>query len=137
MADVWLTLCACALVHTPMGLQVLYGPGAITDSSLSMLFISSHPPPSCSALQSNIPHTPLELRERPAVRQGTSSGMSLLSQGEKMEGGREQEVRPEGPTFVRLTPVMTVGIVAVSILSFDHYTELRFLPLVQSERIGM
>lgn len=91
------------LVRPAVGIQVLRAPGAITDLSLLMLFISSRLFASgCSALRSNIPHTPLELRERPAARQGTSSGMSLLSQGERTEGGREQEVRPEGPTVVRV-----------------------------------
>lgn len=82
-------------------------------------------PPGCSALRSNIPHTPLELRERPAARQGRSSGMSLLSQRERMEGGREREVRPEGPSFVRLTLVRTAGVVrGVHHHIFDHYTRL-------------
>lgn len=101
-------------------------------------------PPGCSAPRSNIPHTPLELRERPVARQGTSSGMSLLSQGERMEGGREQEVRPEGLSVVRLTSVRTAGVVGVSILkslittrSPAHWLILpqRCIPLAQSERI--
>lgn len=82
-------------------------------------FLSSAPPTPThsSTLQSNIPHTPLELRERPAARQGASSGMSLLSQGARMEGGREREVRPEGPTSVRSTSVRTVATEAVSIIT--------------------
>lgn len=45
----------------------------------------------------NIPHTRLELRERPAVRRGASSGMSLLSQGGRSGGrGREEGAREEG-----------------------------------------
>lgn len=56
-------------------------------------------PPCRSTLQSNIPHTPLELRERPVVRQGRSSGMSLLSQGERMERGREQRSVQRGPAL--------------------------------------
>ena len=80
--------------------------------------------PGCTALEPNIPHTPLELRERPAVRQGTSSGMSLLSLGERMEGGREREVRQEGPT-VRSTSARTAGgCGGFHHQSFDHYTQL-------------
>lgn len=70
----------------------------------------------CAALQSNIPHTPLELRERPAVKQRPSSGMSLLSQGERMEGGREQEVRLEGPNAVRLATARLLEVARVSII---------------------
>lgn len=55
-----------------VGIQVLQAPAAITDLGLLMLFISSRPfASSCSTLPSNIPHTPLELRERPVARQGT------------------------------------------------------------------
>lgn len=63
-----------------------------------MLFISSV----FASSRSNIPHTPLELRERPAARQGAGSGMSLLSQRERLEGSGEHEVRPDGPGVVRL-----------------------------------
>ncbi|KAK2853970.1 hypothetical protein Q5P01_006631 [Channa striata] len=69
------------------------------SKSLDSIDLLDSNPPHCVALQSNIPHTPLELRERPVARQGTSSGMSLLSQGERMEGGEEQQVssgRPVG-----------------------------------------
>lgn len=102
--------------------------------------------PRCSTLQSNIPHTPLELRERPAARQGTSSGMSLLSQGEMMEGGREQEVRLEGLSVVRLISVRTAGVVGVpsiKALCTTHSSAHRLIlpqrcgPLAQSEHIGI
>lgn len=145
------TVCACVHARVPahpdVGIQVLQAPGAITDLSLLMLFISSRLFASGrSALQSNIPHTPLELRERPVARQGRSSGMSLLSQGERMEGGREWEVRLEGPTVVRLTLVRTAGAVGVSIIkaliaavSSAHGLILpqRSMPVAQSEHIGV
>lgn len=102
-------------------------------------------PPGCTALQSNIPHTPLELRERPAARQGRSSGMSLLSQRERMEGGRGREVRPEGPCVVRLTFVRTAGVVGGSIeaLITTHSSACRLIlpqrckPPAQSQHIGV
>lgn len=85
-------------IHPAVGIQVAQAPGATTDLGLLMLLISSRLfACGCSALRLHIPHTPLELRERPAARQGASSGMSLLSQGQSTEGGREREVGPERP----------------------------------------
>ena len=72
--------------------------------------------------------------------------MSLLSQGERMEGGREQEVRPEGPSIGRLTLVWTAGVVGASIttsLITTHSSALRLIlpprcmPLAQSGLIGI
>lgn len=102
-------------------------------------------PPGCSTLQSYIPHTPLELRERPVARQGASSGMSLLSQGARMEGGREQEVRAEGSCFARLTQSGLLDLYELSIITSLITTQLcprslfllRCMPWAQSEHIGI
>lgn len=97
---VYKSVCAPVCMSICARPSCYWHPGASSTKSLNrhefinvVHFLSSVclQPPGCSALQSNIPHTPLELRERPVARQGTSSGMSLLSQGESMEGGREQE----------------------------------------------
>lgn len=77
--------------------------------------------PHRSALQSSIPHTPLELRERPVARHGTSSRMSLLSQGDRVEGGREQEVSLERPTVFSKNCWSSTGF---HHQSFDHHTQL-------------
>lgn len=79
--------------------------------------------PHRSALQCSIPHT-LELRERPVARQGMSSGMSLLSQGDRVEGGREQEVNLES---LRCTVDFSKDCWSSTGFhhqSFDHYTQL-------------
>lgn len=63
-----------------------------------------------------------------------------------MEGGREEEVRPEGPSLVRLTLDRTAGVEGVSIIrslittrSSAHWLKLpqRCMPLAQSEHIGI
>ena len=58
------------------------------------------------------------------MRQRPSSGMSLLSQGEWMEGGREQEVRLEGRSTVRLASARATGGREGFHQSFDHYAQL-------------
>lgn len=94
LADVSSTFCAresAGCVPVRWSVQVCLAPEAIPEPSLLISFISS-----ClfacgcsSSPQSSIPHTLLELRERPVVRPKTSSGMSLLSEREREDGGRK------------------------------------------------
>lgn len=77
---VWQMFSLCVLVHLyvlvdlAVGLQVLLFINVVHFLSVRLQ------PPGHSSLQSNIPHTPEELRERPVAKQGANSGMSLLSQ---------------------------------------------------------